>query len=77
MTISLTEQSNPQSYKAAMRKKIKSNDPEAIETFQNWKQKKIEKTLLDEEKNKVDTFDYSLLIGLRSLHNLSPIGDTL
>ncbi|MBN2768442.1 MAG: phage replisome organizer N-terminal domain-containing protein [Campylobacterales bacterium] len=56
--------SNPQSYKAAMRKKIKTNDPEAIETFEDWKQKKIEKALLDEEKKKIDTFDYSLLIGL-------------
>ncbi|MDD2399629.1 MAG: DUF4373 domain-containing protein [Sulfurovum sp.] len=52
-------------YKADMKKRIRNNDPEAIATYQEWEQEKMEKDLLLEEKNKIDTFDYSLLIGLQ------------
>jgi predicted phage replisome organizer len=55
----------PDAYKATMRKKITSNDIEALHAFEKWKDKSI---LLQENnpvENILNIFDFNVLIGIK------------
>jgi len=54
----------PTALKITMRKLVKSNDPEALEAFEVWKDAKIQSHIKYQAKEKIELFDYSLLVGM-------------
>ncbi|MBA1421156.1 MAG: hypothetical protein FAF03_10000 [Epsilonproteobacteria bacterium] len=64
-----------------MRKAINANDEVALQTYAEWKQEQIEKAKVEEDKNRIDTFDYSLLIGLsigeKTIERIVDAGSTI
>lgn len=52
-------------YKANMMKRIHNQDSIAIRTYDDWYQAQIEKDLREEKQKKINTFDYTLLVGMR------------
>ena len=55
---------NPTGFKIHMRKKIKDKDLEALQAFEKWKDEKIQLDITHHEKQKIELFDYSLLVGM-------------
>ena len=68
-------------YKATMRKAINANDEVALQTYAEWKQEQIEKAKIEEDKNRIDAFDYNLLVGLslgdRTIKRIVDAGSTI
>jgi len=56
---------NPPAYKANIRKRIKSNDKDAIDTFLNWKHNYLENQKKKELERKIKEFDYSSICGAK------------
>ncbi len=64
-----------------MRKAINANDEVALQTYAEWKQAKIEKAKIEEDKNRIDAFDYNLLVGLsigeKTIERILDAGSTI
>ncbi len=56
---------NPTAYRATMRKKIISNDIEAVDAFQKWNYKKTQIIDSNTTENLLNSFDYISLIGMK------------
>ncbi len=54
---------NPPAYKANMRKRIKSDDKDAIQAFLRWEKEYRERLQKVENEKKIKTFDYSSMSG--------------
>jgi len=56
---------NPPAYKANMRKRIKKNDKDAVNTFLNWKNNYLENQKKKELEIKIREFDYNSICGAK------------
>ena len=54
----------PTALKITMRKLVNSNDLEALEAFETWKDKKMQSHIKYQAKEKIEQFNYSLLVGM-------------
>ena len=59
------DKKTPPAYKANMRKRVKSDDKDAVNTFLNWKHNYLENQKEKEREIKIKEFDYSSISGAR------------
>ena len=56
---------NPPAYKAMMRKRFREGNEDALEAFATWKRAYLKNKRQEEEKRKIEEFDYTQLMGMR------------
>jgi hypothetical protein len=60
-----SDKKTPPAYKAMMRKKVREGNLDAIDTFLEWKSSYLEKLQKEEYEKRINTYDYTQLIGIR------------